>query len=224
MAYKINDLTALGRNLGATDELEVSLTGATGSRKITGAQIIAAAGGGSGIHTQILGGGSIFGGVETSNMISGANLSGYVCQANQMIYFPYVSNKTFTSTTLSFNATSSVAGANCKLLIYSNNGINAPQDKLYESTEIDLSSTGSKTISTSFTFTAGTIYWFGIYSNIFGPNISAMTSNGGGALPVCFIGTTLVLAWIQVALTYPTAPSVAGPNSFQSNAPLIRLK
>ena len=45
MAYKINDLTALGRNLGATDELEVSLTGATGSRKITGAQIIAAAGG-----------------------------------------------------------------------------------------------------------------------------------------------------------------------------------
>jgi hypothetical protein len=42
MAYKINDLTALGRNLGATDLLEVSLAGATGSRKITGAQIIAA--------------------------------------------------------------------------------------------------------------------------------------------------------------------------------------
>jgi hypothetical protein len=44
MAYKINDLTALGRNLDPTDELEVSLAGATGSRKITGAQIIAAAG------------------------------------------------------------------------------------------------------------------------------------------------------------------------------------
>ena len=42
MAYKINDLTALGRNLAATDQLEVSLAGATGSRKITGAQIIAA--------------------------------------------------------------------------------------------------------------------------------------------------------------------------------------
>ena len=43
MAYKINDLTALGRNLASTDQLEVSLTGATGSRKITGAQIIGAA-------------------------------------------------------------------------------------------------------------------------------------------------------------------------------------
>jgi len=41
MAYKINDLTPLGRNLASTDQLEVSLSGATGSRKITGAQITA---------------------------------------------------------------------------------------------------------------------------------------------------------------------------------------
>lgn len=46
MAYKINDLTALGRNLQDTDELEVSLAGATGSRKITGQEIIDAASGG----------------------------------------------------------------------------------------------------------------------------------------------------------------------------------
>lgn len=38
---KINDLTPLGRNLIATDELELSLTGATGSRKITGAELTA---------------------------------------------------------------------------------------------------------------------------------------------------------------------------------------
>lgn len=44
MAYRINDLTPLGRNLSSTDELEVSLTGATGSRKITGAQIIGSVG------------------------------------------------------------------------------------------------------------------------------------------------------------------------------------
>lgn len=39
MAYKINDLTALGRNLDPTDLLEVSLTGATGSRKIAGSEL-----------------------------------------------------------------------------------------------------------------------------------------------------------------------------------------
>ena len=221
MAYKINELTALGRNLAATDVLEVSLTGATGSRKITGAQIIGATS--SGIHTILKGGGSLFGGVETSNLISSANLSSYTCQPNQMTYFPYVPNNDFTSTTLAFNVTSATAGANCRLLIYSNDGINAPKDKLYESTDIDLSTIGSKTISATFSFTKGTVYWFGIYSNIFGPNISAM-NNQGGALPVCWIGTTQILAWVQVSLTYPTAPTTASPNSFTSTAPLIRLK
>ena len=37
---KINDLTALGRDLASTDLLELSLAGGTGSRKITGQQII----------------------------------------------------------------------------------------------------------------------------------------------------------------------------------------
>jgi len=37
---KIGELTPLGRNLISTDELELSLVGSTGSRKITGAEII----------------------------------------------------------------------------------------------------------------------------------------------------------------------------------------
>jgi len=40
MAYKINDLPSLGRNLTETDLLELSLQGATGSRKITGEEIV----------------------------------------------------------------------------------------------------------------------------------------------------------------------------------------
>jgi hypothetical protein len=38
---KIGELTPLGRNLISTDELELSLTGSEGSRKVTGAQITA---------------------------------------------------------------------------------------------------------------------------------------------------------------------------------------
>jgi hypothetical protein len=40
MAYKINDLPSLGRNLSETDLLELSLAGATGSRKVTGKEIV----------------------------------------------------------------------------------------------------------------------------------------------------------------------------------------
>ena len=189
----------------------------------TGDLVVGGGGGASGIHTILKGGGSLFGGVETSNLISSANLSSYTCQPNQMAYFPYVPNNDFTSTSLSFNVTSATAGAKCKLYIYSHDGINGPNSRLYESAEIDLSTTGSKTILTTFSFTKGTVYWFGIFSNIFGPNISAMNTQGG-ALPVCWIGTTQVLSWVQVSLTYPTAPTTAGPNSFTSSAPLIRLK
>jgi hypothetical protein len=42
---KIGELTPLGRNLIATDELELSLAGSAGSRKITGQEIIDAASG-----------------------------------------------------------------------------------------------------------------------------------------------------------------------------------
>jgi hypothetical protein len=42
---KIGELTPLGRNLIATDELELSLAGSAGSRKITGQEIIDAVGG-----------------------------------------------------------------------------------------------------------------------------------------------------------------------------------
>jgi hypothetical protein len=140
-----------------------------------------------------------------------------------MLYFPYVPNNTFTSTTLAFNVTSSATNAKCKLYIYSHNGINAPKDRLYESTEVDLSTTGSKTLNVTYQFTKGTVYWFGIYSNIFGPNISGMNTQGG-ALPVAFVGTTQVLGWVQVSLTYPTAPTLAAPNSFSSSCALIRIK
>jgi hypothetical protein len=50
---KIGELTPLGRNLIASDELELSLAGSAGSRKITGAQIIGAAGGVSSVTASV---------------------------------------------------------------------------------------------------------------------------------------------------------------------------
>jgi hypothetical protein len=216
---KINNIDVQAQLVSGTNIKTIN-----GSSVLGSGNLVVGGGGASGIHTILKGGGSLFGGVETSNMVSSANLGSYTCQANQMIYFPYVPNNDFTSTTISFNSTSASAGAKCKLYIYSHNGINAPSSKLYESTEIDLSTTGNKTINVAYTFTKGTIYWFGIFSNIFGPNITAMNSNGG-ALPLAWVSNTvLILSWGQVSLTYPTAPTTASPNTFTTSAPLIRLK
>jgi hypothetical protein len=207
--------------------LTLTTTGTSGAATLVGStlnipQYSGGGGGGSfGIHSQFLPGGSF--NMETSNTLTGGSTGSYTTQANQMVYFPYIPNNNITSNTLAFNVTNAIASSRAKLYIYSHNGVNSPQTMLYESTEIDLSTSGMKTITTSFSFTKGTIYWFGIYSSVFGSAISGMTTAQGG-LHIGWVGTSPILAWVQVSITYPTAPTTASPNSFQTTTPIIRIK
>lgn len=178
-------------------------------------------GGASGIHSMFLPGSSWA--VETSNTLTGGTVGTYTTQANQMVYVPYIPNNNITSTTIAFNCTNATATSKAKLYIYSHNGINQPDARLYESAEIDLSTSGMKTISVSFNFVKGTIYWFGIFSNVFNSQITGHTT-AQGVLHIGWIGTSPVLAWVQVSLTYPNSPATASPNSFGTTAPIIRIK
>jgi hypothetical protein len=220
----------MASNINIAPKITLTTTGSSGPATLIGntlniPQYSGGGGGGaSGIHTQLLPGGSLFGGVETSNAITFPQTATYTTQANQMAYFPYIPNNTFTATSLAFNVTNAIATSKAKLCIYSHDGFNGPQTKLYESTEIDLSTSGSKTISVSFAFTKGTVYWFGLYTNIFNSQITALGAGSGGGLSIGFVGTTSILAWAQVSITYPTAPTTAGVNTFVSQAPLIRIK
>jgi hypothetical protein len=68
------------------------------------------------------------------------------------------------STALIIRCTVGVASALGRVLIYSNlNG--EPNTKLYESADLDFSTTGDKTITTAFTFLAGTTYWLAFHSS-----------------------------------------------------------
>jgi hypothetical protein len=59
---------------------------------------------------------------------------------------------------LYINISAFVVGANARILIYSNlNG--KPDQKLYESANLDCSTNGIKTATTSFNFIAGETYW-----------------------------------------------------------------
>jgi hypothetical protein len=178
-------------------------------------------GGASGIHSIFLPGSSW--NVETSNNLTGGAVGAYTTQSGQMTYVPYVPNNNITSTTLAFNCSNAIATSKAKLCIYSHNGVNQPNAKLYESAEIDLSTSGLKTITVSFNFVKGTIYWFGILSNIFNSQISGMTTSQGG-LHIGWIGASSVLSWTQTSITYPNAPATATLNSFGTTAVVIRIK
>lgn len=99
-----------------------------------------------------------------SVQITAGNNTNAVLGINQMWAYPFIPNKSITSVSLKINVATIAAGVNCRILIYSDNNGN-PNSKLYESANLDCSTTGIKTAVTSFTFNAGTTYWLAVHSS-----------------------------------------------------------
>jgi hypothetical protein len=113
-----------------------------------------------GIHSLLF----VTSGNWTNQMIVGGTPSSTISQQNRVVISPYIPAQNITTQSLTINCTTLVAGALVRLLIYSDsNGL--PNTKLYESTDLDCSTTGLKTVSTTFNFVAGTTYWIGYYGN-----------------------------------------------------------
>jgi hypothetical protein len=237
---KINDLTPLGRNLISTDELELSLAGAAGSRKVTGAELTAGLQptlvSGTNIKTinstTVLGSGNLVVGsglkgvhailpLTSGNSISAvvngtasANLSTF---ANRIIPVPFISNQTFVSASLSINLVSANVGQNARILIYSDlNG--RPNTKLYESANLDCGTIGVKTALVSFTFTEGQTYWIGTHFSV------VLTVTGHNQASLLSIGNTGIINannyYLNVA--FGSAPVTYGVGVIaQSNVPAV---
>jgi hypothetical protein len=186
MAYKINDLTALGRNLDPTDELEVSLAGATGSRKITGQQIIDSAKGGG-----------LFVPIKTvasswySNTILSENQTTYtIANSNAMFITPFIANNTIVVSDLSIWCNGTGATQEAKIFIYSSSN-GKPLTQLAISSGINLATVGIKTFTlpSNLTLTAGTTYWIGLIYKDFGVG-SLYGNDGGKAIAISSDNTT----------------------------------
>ena len=83
---------------------------------------------------------------------------------NRLFTFAFIPAQSITCSALYINCATAQAGALARILIYSDlNGL--PNTKLYESSNLDLSSNGVKTATTSFTFNAGTTYWLALHTS-----------------------------------------------------------
>lgn len=77
---------------------------------------------------------------------------------------PYIPAQSITTSNLFISVTTATAGSLCTIVIYSDtNGV--PTNLLYESADLDCSTLGLKTATTSFSFVAGTRYWLGLKTN-----------------------------------------------------------
>jgi hypothetical protein len=125
--------------------------------------------------------------------------------ANRLIVYPFIPANTFTCSSMYINVATLSIGALCQIVIYSDlNGF--PDQKLYNSTDLDCSTTGKKTATTTQTFNAGTAYWIGTHSS----SIASLTVISGAGLISPYIqNVSAGTAYIGTA-TYGSPPNPFG--------------
>jgi hypothetical protein len=214
----INSTTLLGSGDLA---VQATLVSGTNIKTINGTTIlgsgdlVVAGGGGVNVLTKPVSGRSYNARTTGTNTSSTFNPA-----ANTITLYPFLPANSLTVSNLQANVTTATASGLIRILVYSDlNGV--PTTKLIESTSLDCSTTGTKTYTTSYTFTAGTVYWLGYYANaalnpmssVPGVELTSISAYSGG-----FAATNIT---VTAAATFPTAPSTLGTATLGINAGLL---
>lgn len=220
-------ITATGGNSTSWNAKQDALVSGTNIKTINGNSIlgsgnltISGGGGLPGVHNLI----PLSAGDSTNLAINSAGQSNFAHLIDTLYASPFISAQTFTATSFSIYCTTGQAGAVGRILIYSDlNGL--PNTKLYESATLSLLSTGFKTATNTFSFTAGTTYW--------------ITFHNSGTSTMASISTIPLTSLLQIKIKTPalapttnyritaaigSAPATwTGGTGFNSNIPLVLI-
>jgi hypothetical protein len=184
---------------------------------ILGSGDLVVGGGGGGINTQIpLGSGDIYSNIPLGNSSANMNIG-----ANNLYLMPFIPNVSFTTLNIFINV-AVVGTGNSRLLLYSHSNITGlPDTKLFESVDITNLTLGIKTITTTLTFTAGTVYWFGIYSS---SSVQFLGSGTAGLLQIGVDSSNTQYQNIQRSgVAFGTAPSTFGTSHAKTQLAFVRI-
>jgi hypothetical protein len=149
-------------------------------------------------------------------------------EANSIWAFPFTPGRNITISALTFDAFTSNADGEIKLLAYTNNDVTGvPGSLVIESSVISVASSGMKQYNVSYTFSAGTTYWLAIAvnatGNVQGRGISQYSAfpfgvpNSGGSSTIYTLARSYTLSW-------PTIPSTFTLNDLQgARIPEVRF-
>jgi hypothetical protein len=207
---------------GIQPSITLTTTGTSGAATLVGATLNIpqyGGGGGGGVHGFLTPSGM---GVTAMVITSGTNTA--VPASNTMYAYPIIMAKDYTFNSMQMYCQSLLAGANARILIYSDLN-SAPNTKLYESTTIDLSTTGTKTITNTMTFTKGTIYWMVLHCGNGGSPLSIRSMSALTTMPIGYQSNNATYNLIsKSSIPLGSAPTTFGASSVSTlNAPLIAL-
>jgi hypothetical protein len=203
---------------------QAALVSGTNIKTINGSSVLGSgdltiSGGATGIHANF----PLASGQFVSSVITSMSAQNGALVANTMYLVPFYPAQTITCSTLNISVSVAVPTAVCRILIYSeSNG--DPDIKLYESTNIDCSTTGVKSVATTFTFNTGTIYYLCVHSSA---AISANIAVGASLMPIPYRSSSLLSAWNAFRLTAAigSAPSPFSGGTLNSqNNPIVIIQ
>lgn len=167
--------------------LTLTTTGTSGAATLVGATLnipqYSGGSGASGIHNLLkpVSGRRIS--YALSHSVTGANFT-----LARLTLVPFIPANSLTISEILMYCNILGVGSLCRLLIYSdNNGL--PNAKLYESADLDLSTTGFKIATTTFTFNASTTYWLGFHGG--GITANVMCNNVAAVYTIGNLGATV---------------------------------
>jgi hypothetical protein len=242
---KISQLTAKGAALAATDLVEIAEDAGGGTyvtKSVTGANIKsglqATLVSGTNIKTvnstTLLGSGDLVIGSGVHVLTKPVSARSYSVRtnattlnstsstnANVIALYPFIPANSITISNLQLNVAGTSA-TNIRILVYSDlNGV--PSSKLIESTNLDCSTSGVKTFTTSYTFTAGTVYWLGCYASA---SASVNVLDAAQMTPISTNAFGTAYSSVTASATFGSAPSTLGTatlSSLTSNLCAINL-
>jgi len=156
-------------------------------------------------------------GDSVSAVVNGNAGAGVATTINRLQTFPFIPNQSFTSASFNINVITFLAGVNTRILIYSNlNG--KPDQKLYESANLDCSTNGIKTALVSFNFVAGVTYWLATHTSASGANITGHTAST--LMNIKNFNNITNCSSYQISVAFGSAPTTFGtPTAASTTVP-----
>jgi hypothetical protein len=150
----------------------------------------------------------VSGGFYGNNLNSGGGNTNQTQVANRIVLSPFFPANSITSSQLSIYVSAFASGSLARILVYSNGSTNQPLTKLLESPDLNCSTNGTKSWTTTYTFEAGTIYWVGIQMNTTPSTLFSWTTLAALTTSVTSTAGTSYSSYITTSYSFGSAPAL----------------
>lgn len=124
--------------------------------------------------------------------------------ANRVDLGPFFSSQPLRFDRVAISVSTAVASALAKIVIYDSSDDGVPNNLLYESGDIDCSTTGGKELTVDFTFEANRVYWLGTRHSSTA-TLRTIVSSSALNMGMTSSNASTMLSCLRRTLTYATA-------------------